>query len=122
MARGRHLTAAEAAGLRQLTQFTLLDHSQEVLAQLDKAEEKVLEMIGILVEGDAVERCPIDTGNLMLSITHERQGKWEVIGSPVEYAPDVELGTSKSKAQPYLRPAVEENWDVIKKIVKDNLG
>ena len=122
MARGRHLTAAEAAELRRTTQLTLKDHSREVLAQLDKAEEKVLEMIGILVEGEAVENCPVDTGNLMLSITHERQGKWEVIGTPVEYSEAVELGTSRQKAQPYLRPAVEENLDVIKKIVKDNLG
>lgn len=37
------------------------------------------------------------------------------VGTNVEYAPWVELGTSKSKAKPYLRPAVETSMDKIKR-------
>lgn len=31
-----------------------------------------------------------------------------VVGTPVEYSVHVELGTSRMQAQPYLRPAVEQ--------------
>ena len=37
------------------------------------------------------------------------------IGSNVEYAPFIELGTSKMGAKPYLRPAVENNREKIKR-------
>jgi HK97 gp10 family phage protein len=39
-----------------------------------------------------------------------------VIGTNVEYAPYVELGTSKMAAQPFLNPALEANKGNIKKI------
>ncbi len=42
-----------------------------------------------------------------------------VIGTNVEYAPFVELGTSKQAAQPYLNPALEANKGNIKKIFAD---
>ena len=42
-----------------------------------------------------------------------------IIGTNVEYAPYVELGTSKMAAQPFLNPALEANKDNIKKIFAD---
>ena len=39
-----------------------------------------------------------------------------IIGSSCEYAPYVELGTSKMAAQPYLNPALEINKDNIREI------
>jgi len=42
-----------------------------------------------------------------------------IIGTNVEYAPYVELGTSKMAAQPYLNPALELNKGNIKKIFAD---
>lgn len=38
------------------------------------------------------------------------------IGTNVEYAPMVELGTSRSAAKPYLKPAVADHADHFKKI------
>lgn len=43
------------------------------------------------------------------------------IGSNVEYAPYQELGTAKMKAQPYLRPAIEQNRDYFKSILEGEL-
>ena len=43
------------------------------------------------------------------------------IGTNVEYAQDVEFGTSKRKAQPYLKPAVTNHIDEYKRIVKSTL-
>ena len=40
------------------------------------------------------------------------------IGTNVEYAPYVELGTSKMNAKPYLRPAVENNRRKIEKAIE----
>ena len=75
----------------------------------------------MFVESEAQENAPVDTGTLRGSITHEVEGRFAVIGTPVEYATHVELGTSRSRAQPYLRPAIEENRDTIKQIITDEL-
>ena len=102
-------------------QFKFIDHSDEILKKLTEAERRALEKVGMFVESEAQVNCPVDTGRLIKSITHEVEGRYAVIGSNVEYAPHVELGTSRSRAQPYLRPAVEENRDTIKKIITDEL-
>lgn len=102
-------------------QFRFVDHSEEIKRALTEAEHRALEKVGMFVESEAQENAPVDTGNLRNSITHEVEGRFAVIGTPVEYGPHVELGTSRSKAQPYLRPAIEENRDTIKKIITDEL-
>lgn len=62
------------------------------------------------VEATAKRLCPVDTGRLRASITHaidrDSRGLVGVVGTDVDYAPYVELGTSKAPAQPYLRPAL----------------
>jgi HK97 gp10 family phage protein len=65
----------------------------------------------IRVETAAKRGAPVDTGRLRSSITHElgRDGGDLVgrVGTNVEYAPHVELGTSRMRAQPFLRPALD---------------
>ena len=66
----------------------------------------------IKVERAAKRNAPVDTGRLRSSITRSnvvRNGdSLEVaIGTDVEYGPYVELGTSRQRAQPYLRPALD---------------
>lgn len=102
-------------------QFRLVDHSEEIKKALTEAESRALEKVGMFVESEAQENAPVDTGRLRNSITHEVEGGYAVIGTSVEYATHVELGTSRSRAQPYLRPAIEENRDTIKKIITDEL-
>lgn len=83
------------------------------LGQIGKATSaqlaKAAEIIGGMAESYAKQICPVDTGNLRNSITHstEDEGHTVVIGTNVEYAPYVELGTSRTRAKPYLRPAIE---------------
>lgn len=68
---------------------------------------------GLKVEGDAKLMAPVDTGALRGSITTSgmstASGAQASIGSSLEYAPYVELGTSKASAQPYLQPALQKN-------------
>ena len=82
----------------------LIDRSDEVKEELAKAVETALEEIGLAAEGYAKLACPVDTGRLRNSLSHAVDGNAAIIGTNVEYAPYVELGTSRMSAQPYLRP------------------
>lgn len=92
---------------------------------------------------DGSVRPNVDTGRLRNSITYATKtmhstGKQPatpsdyalmgtvpegtvVIGTNVEYAAYVEMGTSKSKPYPYLKPALQDNKAKLKKIIEDNL-
>lgn len=82
---------------------------------------QALEVIGLTAERYAKELCPVDTGRLRNSISHARDDNAAYIGTNVEYAPYVELGTSKMKARPFLRPAATEHSAEYKDIVKSAL-
>lgn len=83
-----------------------------------------LEAIGLTAEAYAKLECPVDTGRLRNSISHARDDHAAYIGTNVIYAPFVELGTSRMKAQPFLRPAAEghsaEYKDIVKSALKAN--
>ena len=94
----------------------------QALSRFKAAKERALEIIGGKAETYAKQICPVDTGNLRNSITHKQMDEnTEVIGTNVEYAPYVELGTRKSKAQPYLRPAAENHSAEYKSIMEHEL-
>lgn len=105
----------------------ITDHSEEVLEALSNAVERGLESIGDSAVEHAVhnitEQGAVDTGNLRNSISKklENDGQSVIIGTPVEYAAYVELGTSKMKSRPYLGPAVANNMDEYRSIMKDSL-
>lgn len=71
---------------------------------------KDLQRRALRVDAAAKRLCPVDTGRLRSSITNELGndgGLVAVIGTNVEYAPYVELGTRYAPAQPFLLPALE---------------
>jgi HK97 gp10 family phage protein len=73
-----------------------------------------LSSTGLRVQSTAKRLCPVDTGRLRSSIqtTNPREtGTGQVsirVGSNVNYARFVELGTRYQRARPYLRPALEQ--------------
>ena len=90
--------------------------TQEIDTALPKAAQRVLEIIGKKISGDAISETPIDTGRLRGSITYATArnqssitgsakagdkirkpiSKYAVhIGTNVDYAPHVEYGTRK---------------------------
>lgn len=99
------------------------DNSKEVLAAMQEAAVRALEECGLVAEGYAKKLCPVDTGNLRNSITHEVNEREQAtyIGTDVEYAPYVELGTIKQKAKPYLKPAVADHADTYRKIIEGEM-
>ena len=90
--------------------------------------QKAIETCGLLAEKYAKALCPVGTpestgkkgyigGTLRNSITHEVYKDEAYIGTNVEYAPCVELGTVKQRAQPYLRPAIEGHISEFRNII-----
>lgn len=97
------------------------DHSEEFLRELAAKIPVALEECGLVAEGYAKRLCPVDTGNLRNSITHTQSGDAEYIGTNVEYGPYVEMGTTRTRAQPYLKPAVADHADQYKQIIERRL-
>lgn len=99
-------------------------HAKEVLSAEAKAKAWALEIIGGKAEGYAKRLCPVDTGRLRNSITHQQfDESTEVIGTNVEYAPFVELSHHSPSGnlipgKPFLRPAAEGHTDEYKNIIQ----
>lgn len=99
------------------------DNTEQAVDGIESAVGVALEKIGLLAENYAAKKCPVDTGNLRDSITHEvdTDGNAVYIGTNVKYAPCVELGTSRQKAQPFLRPAASEHGAQYRQVLKKAL-
>ena len=102
-------------------QFT--DNSKEVSEDIKAALLRGLETCGLVAEGYAKKLAPVDTGNLRNSITHEVDDGEPAayIGTNVEYAPYVCLGTIHMAAQPFLKPSVADHANEYRKIIEDEL-
>lgn len=109
-----------------MTDYRLEWYGDRILDKVDnKMEENILKS-ALKVEASAKEKCPVDTGRLRASITHEvrklAKGLYYArVGTNVWYAPVQELGSGPIPPQPYLRPALEENWDYIKKKIGESM-
>lgn len=131
------------------------DNSQEVLDAFEEAGERAMEIIGMKAEGYAKRLCPVGTsestgkpgyrgGTLRNSITHKSDKTSTIVGSNVEYAPYVELGTGPYfepppewerfetekgsgvghgyvHPRPFIRPAIENHRDEYKAIMENEM-
>lgn len=123
------------------------DYSADVLNEFHDAVLRALERCGEQAEGYAKDLAPVDTGNLRNSISHtvDEDEPAAYIGSNVEYAAYVELGTGKytdggrptpwvyqddngnwhwtagNPAQPFLKPAVADHPQTYRNIIEDEL-
>lgn len=113
------LTESDVAALVEIRE----NNVEQVEAAMNKAIAKALAMIGLKAEGNAKAICPVDTGRLRNSITNamDTEENAVYIGTNVEYGPYVELGTSRRKPHPYLKPAASEHGDEYRAILKECL-
>jgi HK97 gp10 family phage protein len=102
---------------------TVTDNSDTFKDAAQEAVVRALESIGLTAEAYAKLNCPVDTGRLRNSITHtvDESGQVVYIGTNVEYAAYVELGTVNTKAQPYIKPAVSDHADEYRTIAENAL-
>lgn len=85
---------------------------------LARRSEDLLQGLAPRMESEAYRLAPILTGELRESIqaTVGQDGRGvrlvlaAGVGGLAPYAPYVELGTSRMRAQPYLRPAAMRRW------------
>lgn len=114
------LLASDISGLVEVRE----DNREAIANAIDRALVAALEEIGLVAEGYAKRACPVDTGRLRNSITHivDEDGKCAIIGTNVEYAPYVELGTRHQKSQPYLKPAAKDHESTYRSIFRKHMG
>ena len=102
--------------------MTVKWYGKDVIKKISDANKQIMEKACLLVERDAKILCPVDTGRLRSSITHEIKGLTGMVGSNVEYARAVELGSEdpafNRAPQPYLRPALHKNEKAILALFK----
>lgn len=96
--------------------------------------DKTLTAAALVVEAQAVELVPVDTGRLKGSISHvthiKRSGSNSdqirgsaasgeaFVGSNVEYAPYVEYGTRRGlRPRPYIRTALDATRKDVKRLI-----
>jgi phage gpG-like protein len=137
----------------EVMQVTITDNSQAVLDALPPAKERALEAIGMQAEANAkieVTRAVYDTpesksgyrrtGALRNSISHAYDADKAYVGTNLEYAVYVEMGTSQGgrswvfkgddgefhvtkgmPPRPFIRPAVENYMDEYKALAEEML-
>lgn len=113
------LLASDISGLVEVRE----DNREAIAEAIDRALVAALEEVGLVAEGYAKRACPVDTGRLRNSITHivDEGTRHVIIGTNVEYAPYVELGTRRQKPQPFLKPAAEDHYSTYKGIFLKHL-
>lgn len=105
-----------------------VDNSRQFIDELHRKEESVLTAVGIFLMGEAqdeLENSPrrVDTGNLKNSIGQKYVGseKAVYIGTNVDYGIYVHEGTVNMTPNRFLKNAVENNRDQIKKYIEDGM-
>ena len=79
------------------------------------ADRACLEAMGVALEQMAKPVCPVLTGNLRRSHSHRVSGDHVDIGVTADYGSAVHNGTSRQRAQPWLRNAAQRNANFISK-------
>lgn len=102
------------------------DNRRAVSVAVLMAITRGLEEVGLVAEGAAKRLCPVDTGRLRGSITHQVSVGEEAvyIGTNVEYAPAVEFREDVHHdvgQAHYLRDAANDNAGTYRQIIESAL-
>lgn len=118
-------------------EVTLESNMDAVLEALGEQVGQAMIAIGMMAESNAKQEITkavydtpesksgyIRTGRLRNSITYgvDTEEPAVYVGTNVEYGPYVELGTSKMKARPFLKPAVENYGEQYKDILQQAMS
>lgn len=132
------MTDISISGGGEFAEFA--DELRAAAADVDEVVDRAVKETALEVERSAKQNAPVDTGTLRSSIETAPSGVGEyLVGTNIEYAPDVEFGTDPhvitpdeadalafegsdgelvvtqrvkhpgTPAQPFLRPAIDEH-------------
>lgn len=125
-----------------MSQVTIRDGSEDARRKISALRDTALVEGAVILEGECIVRCPVDTGHLKGSISrkvHLGDGSIQgetmpdgidgvpkagdaVVGTNVSYAPHVEYGTKYQKAQPFMRSGAVAAVPKIKDLFQKRLG
>lgn len=131
--------------MAEIINLDKLNYKLENLANLNVS--KALNRACLVVENEAKRLCPVDTGDLRSSITHEVNNDVGIVGTNKEYAPYVEFGTGifasegngrdtpwsyqddkgewhttvGQKPQPFLETAIQTKKKLVIKVFNDEI-
>lgn len=105
--------------------FKVKSYKDIFLGAMQEQLEAAFEECGLDAEYYAAKACPVDTGRLRASITHEVEGVGRgiqmAIGTNVEYAPYVEDGMARQTAQPFIKPSISNHISHYQQLIKSYL-
>ena len=108
------------------TETTFESDQAAALRTMNSRSNLALDAVGFFVEGEAAIRAPVDFGDLRRDMDHavNRNTQQLFVGNKSVYAATQEFGdpVRNIRAQPYLRPAVQENKKTIEKIAQRLFG
>lgn len=126
--------------------FVIVDNSDKVIKATNEQITKALEECGLLAEGYAKLLCPVDTGALRNSVTHQVWKDEMHVGTALEYGIYVEMGTGKyvpggrktpwvyvddegvahrtegMAPRPFIKPSIADHISEYKQVIKDELS
>ena len=108
-----------------MAEIEFTDMSESIEKATAKQIYALLEAWGIMGESFAKEECPVDTGRLRNSITHDVDDNFAVIGTNIEYAEAVEHNEQAKHSSGnahFMRDAVTQHNDEYKQKAEMILG
>lgn len=82
-----------------------------IRALVRRVQVQRVELVALAIMNEAIQKAPVDTGELQQSIRARpmnAEGTHWRVSAHAPHALHVEFGTYKTRAQPYLRPAVAQ--------------
>ena len=114
----KHLTYSGGDSMN----FKFTDNSDVFISAMNEKVKNALFASGAKAERYAKQECPVDTGRLRDSISHQEVKDATYIGTNVEYAPDVEYGSMRNHmASHFLLNSVQNHTEEYKQIIVDSL-
>lgn len=101
----------------------LLDRAKLLVPKVRAGVQQTVAETALLIESDAKQFAPVDTGRLRSSIHADiaSNGLSAQVVTNVSYAAAQEFGTRRHRAQPFMFPAFEKNRAAFLANLKQNL-
>lgn len=101
----------------------MLDRAKLLVPRIRAGVQQTVAETALLIESDAKQFAPVDTGRLRSSIHADiaPNGLSATVATNVSYAIFLEMGTRYQRAQPFMFPAFEKNRAAFVSNLKRNL-